>query len=604
MDLHAAYDLLRTTPPDVPTLSFCAPRPAALRGWLAELPKANLGETARRLYAALQELNRLRTAPANRLQLLELLQPEVQFVCTQLQEHLRSQVVILDARRQQVATLRQTLQLQLARAARLTAGETLALADRPEHREQAARALLLATQALYQLLCQHAWLYTASNQGLWLALHQLHLTASQRQLDQQGVQPQGKGARQSIAQYYLAALLLGCARTNQLRQQDILLLTQNLPNWSRLARLQDSQMPGSLFAFAAGADSPPRYTALLQGEAPAQLTGLAPQGLVDALHEYLQLGHEQRQHAQLAVLDGISDGLLQHLCSAWSAPTERGFKRLPGAGSLRACVGIRALHYYLGGRRSFAEQLQLPDHEISVDFQRRLREQDPWSRAFDAGRRPDEPLHKPREQFDPRRGRPAAAGASPAAAQGDSEEYRCHQLQVVNHSPGGYCLAWDDSPPEQLQTGDLLGLQHPGESGWQIALIRWIRQPHGSGVQLGIELLAPRARPCGLRLLQRSDQHGHYLRGLLLPAIPALGRPALLIAPHLPFQPGHKVQLNLDGKEQAIQLADKQPLSGSFNQFEYRALVVAQPTERKPFTAWRLVGDPEPEGFDSLWESL
>ena len=598
MDLHASYALLRVTPPDLPSLSFCAPQPAALRAWLGELPKANLGETARRLYSALQEPNRLRTTPANRLQLLELVQPEVRFVCTQLQQHLRSQVVILDARRQQIATLCQTLHQQLARAAKLTASEALQLPEGDSNQQLAARALLLALQGLYQLLCQSSWLYTAPSQGLWLELHQLYRAAASRQLERLPQQHASQGTAQTIEQYYLASLLLGSARCNQLRQQAILVLGQNLPSWSRLARLQDSLLPGSLFAFAPTTDSPPRFTSLLQAEQPAQLLGLDPQSLVDALREYLLLGREQRVHARLPVLHGVGDDLLQHLCTAWSAPAERAFNRIPGTGSLSACVGIRALHYHLAGQRSFADCLQLPEHEVSVDFQRRLREQDPWSRAFDASRHGEAP-DKPRERIDYRQG--SAAGETPAA---EREEYPLHQLQVVNHSPGGYCLAWDDSPPEQLQTGDLIGLQHPGERGWNIALIRWIRQPHGSGLQLGIELLAPRAQPCGLRLLQRSDQHAHYLRGLLLAAIPTLGRPALLIAPHLPFQQGQKVQLNLDGREQSILLTHRHALSGNFNQFEYRPLETAAAHERKPVTAWRLVGDPAPEGFDSLWESL
>ena len=599
MDLHASYALLRVTPPDLLSLSCCAPQPAALHAWLGELPKANLGETARRLYSVLQELNRLRTPPANRLQLLELVQPEVRFVCTQLQQHLRSQVVILDARRQQIATLCQALHQQLANAAKLTASEALQLPEGDSNQQLTARALLLTLQGLYQLLCQSSWLYTAPSQGLWLELHQLYRAATSRQLERLPLQHASQGTAQTIEQYYLASLLLGSARCNQLRQQAILVLGQNLPSWSRLARLQDSRLPGSLFAFAPTTDSPPRFTSLLQEEEPAQLLGLDPQSLVDALHEYLLLGREQRVHARLPVLHGVGDDLLQHLCTAWSAPAERAFNRIPGTGSLSACVGIRALHYHLAGQRSFAACLQLPEHEISVDFQRRLREQDPWSRAFDAGRH-GEALHKPRERIDYRQGGTADETTPPA----EREEYPLHQLQVVNHSPGGYCLAWDDSPPEQLQTGDLIGLQHPGERGWNIALIRWIRQPHGSGLQLGIELLAPRAQPCGLRLLQRSEQHAHYLRGLLLGAIPTLGRPALLIAPHLPFQQGQKVQLNLDGREQSILLTHRHALSGNFNQFEYRPLETAPAHERKPVTAWRLVGDPGPEGFDSLWESL
>ena len=596
MDLHSSYALLRVTPPDVHTLTFAAPQPAALRAWLAELPKANLGEVARRLYTALQELNRLRTPPANRLQLLELLQPEVQYACSQLQKHLRSQVAILDARRQQIASLCQTLQLQLARAAKLTAGELLAQPDSPARGPLAARALRLGLQALYQALGQFSLLHLAPPRGFWLELHQFYRSACSQQLEQQPL-ANGPGTPQTIEQCYLASLLLGCARTNQLRQQTIQLLVEALPTWSGRAQLQDAGQPDSLFAFAPGADSPPRHTCLLQDEPPAQLLGLAPQRLVADLSGYLQLGQGQRAHANLALPPGIGDDLLQHLCAAWSSPTARAFKRSTGSGSLNACLGIPALHYFVAGQRPFADCLQRPDAEVSVDFQRRQRERDAWSRAFDAGH-DDGLLHRQRERIDFTR----SAAAETAA---DGAEYPRHQLQVLDQSPGGYRLAWDDSPPNQLQSGDLIGLQHPGEPGWHIALIRWIRQQRDSHLQLGVELLAPRAQPCGLRPLPKAGQPGQYLRGLLLEAIPALDRPPLLIAPHLPFQQGQKILLNLDGREQRILLGRRFPLSDSFNQFEFRPLEeTATAPERKPLTGLQMIGGPEAEGFDSLWESL
>lgn len=597
MDLHSAYDLLHITPPDHPTLSFCAPRPAALRHWLDELPKANLGETSRRLYLAAQELNRLQTSPAGRLHLLELLQPELHCVCAQLEKQLRSPVVILDQRRQQIAALWHALQLQLARAAKLTASEALALPASENARTLAAGALRLTLQALYQLLGQHHLLYTPPSQGFWLELHRLYRSACQQQIERLAL-PDDRGPALSVEHYYLACLLLACARSNQLRPHAILQLIEALPSWSRLACLLPASAPGTLFAFTPASDSPPLYVSLLQDEAPEQLLGLSAQGLVGVLHEYLALDAEQRRHSQVAMPGGLVDDLLQHLCSAWSIPSERNFKRIPGNGRLSACLGISALHYHTTGQRRFADFLQLREDEIGVDFQRHHRERDPWSKAFDAARN-EELLRRPHKVIGYPHGK-----AAPPAPEAAREDYPCHSLQVVNHSPGGYCLAWDGSSPEQLQAGDLIGLQHPGEQSWHVAVIRWIRQPRGSGLQLGIELLAARAQPCSLRTRLANGQAGQHMRGLLIGAIPALGRPPVLIAPHLPFQQGQRVLLHLDGRDQRILLTRRHVLSGSFNQFEYRSLEVADVPERKPFTALSLVDDTLAEGFDSLWQSL
>ena len=72
--------LLRVPTPDCQGLSFCEPNTRDLKIWLAGLPKANLGETARLLYQAMRELNQLRTPTQNRLQLLELMRPEIHFI--------------------------------------------------------------------------------------------------------------------------------------------------------------------------------------------------------------------------------------------------------------------------------------------------------------------------------------------------------------------------------------------------------------------------------------------------------------------------------------------------------------------------------------------
>ena len=597
MDLHSTLELLHVTAPDLPTLSFSAAKPVALRRWLDELPKANLGETTRRLYLALQELTRLQTSPANRLELLELIHPELQFACTLLEKQLRSPVVILDARRQQIAALWHALQQLLARAAKLTASEALRLPASEDNRLLATRALRLTMQALYQLLSQHHLLYTPPSQGFWLELHQLYRLACSHQLERATL-PAGGLPTPSIEQSYLACLLLACARANQLRPHAILLLIEVLPAWSRLARLQPGSAADTLFAFAPATDGPPRYVKLLQDEDPEHLQGLSAHMLVGVLHEYLALDAEQRQRSRLAMPAGLDDDLLRHLCSAWSAPSERSFRRIPGSGSLSVCLGISALHYHLAGRRRFADFLQLTEEQISVDFQRHHRERDPWAKAFDASRNEDL-LRRPHKRIDYANGKAAAA-----APEKKHEDYPCHQLQVINHSPGGYCLGWDGSSPEQLQTGDLAGLQHPGEQGWHLAVIRWIRQPRGHDLQLGIELLAPRAQPCSLRAIHANGKPGQHLRGLLIGAIPALSRPAMLIAPHLPFQQGQRVRLHVDGQDQNILLTRRHVLSGSFNQFEYRSLETVQAPKRKSFTALSLVDDTPLEGFDSLWQSL
>ena len=74
MDRQSTHlQLLRVPTPSKQSLSFCDGSPRDLKRWIAGLPKANIGETARQLYQSLVELNQFLTPSENRLQLLELL---------------------------------------------------------------------------------------------------------------------------------------------------------------------------------------------------------------------------------------------------------------------------------------------------------------------------------------------------------------------------------------------------------------------------------------------------------------------------------------------------------------------------------------------------
>ena len=172
-------------------------------------------------------------------------------------------------------------------------------------------------------------------------------------------------------------------------------------------------------------------------------------------------------------------------------------------------------------------------------------------------------------------------------------------LPVINHSPGGYCLAWPDAVPAELQAGEMVGIEDTAGAGWSIAVVRWIRQVRGGGTQMGIEQVAPYAEPCGLQLVRTRDDHSHYLRGLLLPAISAIDLPATLLAPRLPFEEGHKVLINTNGEERRAGLDRRVSSTNSFNQFAYRSLEAA----RNDNAAGSGVVGVEEE-FDSLWQTL
>src|SRR3990167_9066829 len=265
MDKQNSHLLLRVPTPQKPSLSFCDASPRDLKRWIANLPKANIGETARQLYQALIELNQLRTGSDNRLQLLELLRPEVYFVCKHLERHFLNQAIVLDERPRKVANLCQALQNHLAVGYKLIIA-SLAPQNSSERNPLLSVALQRATHSLCGPLIRASQLYFPVPECLWLELHQLYQIALARSLhktmirDTQALRTQGLSTEQS----YLVALLLGCARCNQMRQSAIARLAEVLEPWSALATLQAGDEPSSLFAVAPQLDGQPRYISLFQ----------------------------------------------------------------------------------------------------------------------------------------------------------------------------------------------------------------------------------------------------------------------------------------------------------------------------------------------------
>ncbi|MGY1890293.1 molecular chaperone [Pseudomonas sp. SDT291_1_S447] len=575
---------LHAPTPSQTRLSFCEATPRDLKRWIADLPKANIGETARQLYQALGELNQLLTPSDNRLNLLELLRPEVYFVCLHLERHFLHQAIMLDERSRKISNLCQALQSHLA-----IGYKQIVLRIAPKYRKDRAALVSMALQraahALKGQLLRATQLYSSPPEHVWFELHQLYRSAAELQLQHRAVHDDlaSLTTELSLEQTYIAALLLGSARCNQLRQNQIARLADVLEPWSARLKLHPASPDAGLLAISAELDAGPRYRSMFRSEQQRGLLGFDPQPLVNAIEAHLL---HQDTSAPLPVPAGLSFDTLQHLHASWGQAAERSFQRTVGQGHLTVCVGMSALHFYLGGERSFSELLKLPGAR-SANFSSTVAkgEKDSWSQAFDAAPQSNAEQFLPYEeiQYDHLVEDESGTDSTP--------HYPTHALPVINHSPGGYCLAWPEEVPAELQAGEMLGIHDSVSLGWSIAVIRWIRQVRGGGTQMGIELVAPHAQPCGLQLVRSRDDHSQYLRGLLLPEISAIDLPATLLAPRLPFQEGSKVMINTQGEEHRAGLDRRVASTHSFNQFAYRSLEAAKN------------GGSE-EDFDSLWKSL
>ncbi|AZT84654.1 GTPase [Marinobacter sp. NP-4(2019)] len=592
---------LRVPEQKTASLSFCETSPKAFRRWVKQLPMANIGEASRQLYHAIIELNHLFIAPQQRLQFLEMLRPKIHFVCTELSRHYLGLSVALPEKQRKIANLSQALQLHSAGGYKLCILEFLENGSLDRNRKAIALSVHRALSELSATILRAHQLYCPSPSRSWLECHRLFRFAHRNKLigididDNTLVHRHGS----TIEDAYKRILLLGCARPNQLRQNELQQSYELFETWTRHVSCGPGISEGSLFAVNMEHDNPPIYRSLLEQGPDGDTFGFDTVELSRMLSDALQAGAPRDQDKSgLQLPPRVNETLLTHLSQALGILAKRNFNRISGQGKLEISVGLTATHYFIAGEKQFHEFVRGNDnvhHETSNPFvQSARRNEDVWAQAHDAAplgeghRSPDTPIN-----FR------SSAGKLPQNQADRKQRPQSYEALLVNSSPGGYCAAWESNVPPALQTGEILGVREQASHPWSIAVVRWIRQIKHKGTQIGIELLAPSAAPCGVRLIQKVGASSEYLRGLLLPEISVVNQAATLITPRLPFQSGSRISLLHDGREDNGQLQQKLASTGSISQFQLKLQNSdALSTGSMPPTSTN------EDEFDSLWPSL
>ncbi|MCG7199002.1 GTPase [Marinobacter pelagius] len=594
---------LRVPEQTTTTLSFCETAPKPFRIWVEHLPMANIGEVSRQLYHAIIELNHLSTAPQTRLQFLELIREKIHFVCNELSRHYLGLAVALPEKQRKIANLAQALQMHLATGYKLCILDGLDNGGLDKNRKQVTMAIHRAISELSETILRSHQLYCPSPARSWLECHRLYRFAHRNGMGHLQVEDNTLKARRtsSLADSYKRVLLLGCARPNQLRQSELNQAYELFETWTEHSQCGPDIGEDSLFVVNMERDNPPIYRSLLDNRPGDESFGFDTRELSNMITDLLQArrSHQEKENP-LRIPATISDTLLTHLSQALGILAKRNFNRIASQGTLEVCVGLSAAHYFISGEKTFTEfvsgNASAQDEEENHFLTKAKKSEDAWAGAHDAG--PSEERHSsPDTPINFRGGYFGKPESEPVA---EKNLPRSHQALLINTSPGGYCVGWEANVPPSIQAGEILGVREQQSHPWSVGVVRWIRQVKHQGTQVGIELLAPSAAPCGVRLLQKIGNNSEYLRGLLLPEISVVNQAATLITPRLPFQSGSRISLLHDGRQDQGTLGRKVSSTGSISQFELKlqnntALNIASQADAPVASE---------DEFDSLWPSL
>lgn len=493
--------------------------PAETETWLATLPLADSIQAAQQLYQALFTLNRMPLDADDRLLLMELYRQPVAAVSAGLQPHFARLSLPLKPRLKQLADFLCQLHREMAYGYKhaIKAG----LDERqPVESEVFLFAVERAIRCLGEVLLRSYQVYMPAAPGLWKEIHDLYRYVERHGRDQQLLHVDGVETDVTVRGSYLQTVLLGLCGPYQLPQHECHQVNAFLARWAHKATLgpiTPSVYPVGHFLVDFESDHAavplPRDVPLRAAPALRDLDAIELARVVHDFSKRLQQG--EAPHTLDLGYECIGAGCidtLKRMLRFWGLAGPRQFSRRRLQQPLSLCVGLNAIHFFSDGQQPFTPpraSTVTPEQVVPL----------PDRAALEAELSEERPVVAPRQEL----------------FRVDS------RWQLRDESAGGLSLARRGEAGQAMRVGDLLGIQNPAFNQWRLGVVRWVKSADSQHVEIGVEMLAPRAQPLAVRPL--GAVAASYTQALLLAPIPALRQPATLLVASGSCQPGQDLEL-------------------------------------------------------------
>ena len=591
-------------------------RPKQVEAWIKALPIANTGESARQIYNALREINRLDFPESDRFKVMEAFRVPVYHITEILKKHYVHQNLPLSPKSQKIAELaiqlhsqmalgyKSVIQSKLSKTFSLLSNKTL---TKSIHR--AIRYLSNVMLCAYQIYIQHP-------EHVWLHIHRLYLYAEENGLHNELVKDHVVTEAlldSSIADLYTQILLLALAGPYRLRQNITETVYGALQTWARDCRIVPlGDIPEDDYAFTINlnTDAAPGYFRNDGSADPAFCRSVDTREMARGISEALRNGSP--------TITNIPEDTLKRLLITWSGKSHRAFSRSAKNNEIAITLGLSATHHYIDeiirpllkdsaalcpaattSLRAIQDDEEVDEDDVVLDARANYTS----APVFGISNLDD---HTP-DVWDPdftfRANNPVYS-----APDGDDSEEELHNRTIlgsplsckgVNESAGGYCLLGflvHGKDSQKVQIGELVGIRDNMDASstqLSIGIIRRIKN-WKNGLELGIQKLAPCSDAIAIATEPEPGQREKFQRSLVLPELSGISQPATLIT-HAWHHEGDRLIANVHGHRSHIELSRKIESTGVFSQFEFNVLA---PVEEK--TENTRAADPNDE-FDSVW---
>lgn len=591
--------------------------PRKLKKVLSALPNTNMGELTKQTYIILRDLNRQTMPSKHRLENLEMLRTLTRSIFNNLKKYFINRTLPLPDKSQKIVNLNQSILRELTYGYEIIAYEAAHNIDPKIDDKTVSLAVCRALNYLTEMLLRSSEVYSPCPKELWLEAHQLYLLAEGKNLVKDIVvdleRPQQKI---TIEDSYKQILLFALARPTALRQRDNERLYQELFEWSKYATIHQGGSEGQidhLFSVRVLHDSAPNY--LIKEDLADGVTIRTLDSSKLVTHLQTLIDEQKTLKKKIAVGDIMPLETLEALVAAWGVSAKRRFSRAERLGHINVAIGLSQ------ASRAIRDSYKDPAVDSSSDFIRTAaaaklapdftldpiinsRNDETQGYITHTGIADEENnswdmVAKGRvltENYDKAQNLNHDAALKPKTRNTDIH------WEIVNISPGGYCLRWNSDDTSKAQIGELIALQefdakHNFE--WRVGVIRWMQFTPTNGLEIGVQVISPKVVAATAQRKNRPSEIPFDC--LMLPGIKALHQPASAVLPSHAFHIGDKLIAQILKNKLELTLSSTKEHTGSFTQFVYTNTEEDQRIKKQEK---KIESTKNKDDFDELWSSL
>jgi cyclic-di-GMP-binding protein len=485
-------------------------------------------DIASHLHSELEILNRQKISPTNRVQALDAYRPLLISTVQALSEDYSNAALPLHDKAKLAAAAAESLWLELGYGYKLVLVDLQNQLIKLGTDKSSANAIQRAMHAVAEHALTYYQTYSTPPEHIWSDLHQLYFCAIKLGIqnvkvdEEKAVVGSTATIANTIENTYKHALLMSLADPQHLTQKNMRLAAEYLAfhvENAKISIVAPLEITTSCFIVNLSSNKPPvPYSKQKVAPNPDSDILLQTLDLVIGIHQDLN----SLQNNQLPKDGGVPANanrdeyidLLTYLIKHWGVTQKRIFNRTKSEGEIEIVTGIPAIHYFSSTNVEHTANANIGKLQHSENM---------------------------------------------------PEPSRWH---VINISAIGMSVRRHATAEKNIRIGGLLGFKTKNEQHWSIGLVRWAACGSRDRLDIGVQLIAPRAQSA----IAHIDKTGREEMVLLLPELVAVKQLATVIARVGTYQPARQLSITYNNSTHVIMLTKIVERSHHFERIQYSVI--------------------------------